>query len=70
MEFEEGDEPGRCFDCGAPAPWIILLGGEDEQLHEAWACEAHAKGHRRWALVTPPTTEVVIIDTNDARYAW
>jgi len=70
MEFEEGDEPGRCFDCGAVAPWIILLAGEDEELHEAWACEAHARGHRRWALVTPPSTEVVVIDTNEARYAW
>ena len=70
MEFEEGDEPGRCFDCGAAAPWIILLAGEDEKLYEAWACEAHARGHRRYALVTPPTTEVVIVDANDARYAW
>lgn len=57
MGFDEGDDPGRCFACGAPAPWIILLAGEDEERREAWACEAHARGHWRWALVTPPSTE-------------
>ena len=69
-DVEEGDEPGRCFDCGAPAPWIILLAGEDEKLHEAWACEVHAKGHWRRALVTPPAAEVVIVEeATDARCA-
>ncbi|MDF2692746.1 MAG: Transketolase [Labilithrix sp.] len=54
MDFENDAEPGRCFDCGGPAPWIILIAGEDEQPHEEWACEVHARGHWRWALVTPP----------------
>ncbi|MBN9161896.1 MAG: hypothetical protein BGO98_44585 [Myxococcales bacterium 68-20] len=70
MEFENDAEPGRCFDCGGPAPWIILISGEDEQPHEEWACEVHARGHWRWALVTPPSTEVLVIDDTDARYAW
>ena len=70
MEFEDDAEPGRCFDCGGPAPSIILIAGEDEQPHEEWACEVHARGHWRWALVTPPSTEVLVIDDTDARYAW
>lgn len=57
-QFEGNEEPGRCFDCGAPGPWIILIAGEDEQPHEEWACERHARGHWRWALVTPPTVVV------------
>jgi len=70
LAFESDDEPGRCFDCGAPAPWIILLAGEDEQLHEDWACETHARGHWRWALVTPPASDKPVIEDNAARYAW
>jgi hypothetical protein len=71
MEFENEDEPGRCFDCGAPAPWIILIAGEDEKPHEAWACERHARGHWRWALVTPPAAEEEVLVIEDAtRYAW
>ena len=82
MDFENDAEPGRCFDCGAPAPWIILIAGEDEAPHEEWACEAHARGHWRWALVTPPAApeheekpeaevrEDVVIDCEGARYAW
>jgi hypothetical protein len=71
MEFENGAEPGRCFDCGAAAPWIILIAGEDEQLHEEWACEAHARGHWRWALVTPPAKEEELVVTSEGvRYAW
>jgi hypothetical protein len=47
-------EDGSCFSCGGPAPWLILIAGEDETPHEEWACEVHARGHWRWALVTPP----------------
>ncbi|HVH43778.1 MAG TPA: hypothetical protein VM925_15595 [Labilithrix sp.] len=68
MDFENDAEPGRCFDCGAPGPWIILIAGEDETPHEEWACEAHARGHWRWALVTPPSKEAVV--TTEATYAW
>ena len=75
MEFENNGEPGLCFDCGAPAPWIILIAGEDESPHEEWACELHARGHWRWALVTPPAApedspESIEIDQTGARHAW
>lgn len=62
-EFETNEEPGHCFDCGAPGPWIILIAGEDEKPHEEWACDRHARGHWRWALVTPPTKTVVAVVT-------
>lgn len=72
--FDDGDgnESGKCFDCGCPAPWIILVAGEDEQPHEEWACETHARGHWRCALVTPVSTEVELdeIEYSDARFAW
>lgn len=80
MDFEDDAETGTCFDCGAAAPWIILIAGEDEVLREEWACEVHARGHWRWALVTPPEAEParadegeeeeVAIDQTAARYAW
>jgi hypothetical protein len=66
MVFESNDEPGRCFDCGAPGPWIILIAGEDEHPHEEWACDRHARGHWRWALVTPPTKIVILPEALDA----
>lgn len=69
--LSDDDEPGRCFDCGAPAPWIILIAGEDEHGHEEWACAEHARGHWRWALVTPPSTEETPSEARGAAwYAW
>jgi len=57
MHPEDDDDAGECFDCGSPAPWIIRITGEDEQPREAWACETHARGHWKRALVTPPAEE-------------
>lgn len=57
MALDDDSDLGRCFDCGAPAPWIILIAGEDEVPHEDWACEVHARGHWRRALVTPPAVD-------------
>lgn len=37
----------RCYVCGAPAPWTILVAGEDEPLTKESACAQHASGHRR-----------------------
>jgi hypothetical protein len=66
MDFEESGEPGHCFDCGAAGPWIILIAGEDEQMRAEWACEKHARGHWRLALVTPPEKPVSVQDIVDA----
>ncbi len=59
MAFDGADatESGMCFDCGGPAPFIIYLAGEDEAPHEEWACDAHARGHWRCAVVTPSSIE-------------
>jgi transketolase len=35
----------RCYLCGDPATWRIMLAGEDEPITEEDACEAHARGH-------------------------
>ena len=37
----------RCYLCGQPAVWHILLGGEDEIAEDALACEEHAQAHMR-----------------------
>jgi hypothetical protein len=58
--YQDDDEPGHCFSCGGPAPWLVLIGGEDEPPHQEWACELHARGHRRLALVTPPSVDVAL----------
>ncbi|MBX3227000.1 MAG: hypothetical protein KIT84_41130 [Labilithrix sp.] len=61
---EDRTTDGLCFDCGSPAPFIIFVAGEDEKMHEEYACERHARGHRRAAVVTAPSTVEVAI------YAW
>lgn len=72
--FEDRDDPGRCFVCGGAAPWIILIAGEDEPHHQEWACETHARGHWRAALVTPPATKEdeleLDLDAIETWYAW
>src|SRR5260221_10149411 len=37
----------KCYLCGRPAVWHVLLGGEDETPEDAAACEEHAHGHMR-----------------------
>lgn len=44
----------ECFICGAAALYVIEVAGEDEPLHEEAACEEHARGHWRRALLTEP----------------
>jgi hypothetical protein len=40
-------EERRCFLCGDPAAWRIVIGGEDDPLQEEDACDVHASGHLR-----------------------
>jgi hypothetical protein len=47
-----------CFLCGGPALWVIEVAGEDEPLREEAACEVHARGHWRRALLTSPPEEL------------
>ena len=44
----------ECYLCGAPALWVVAIGGEDEPIGEEAACERHARGHRHRALLTAP----------------
>lgn len=54
--MDDHDDNGRCFDCGSQAPFIIFVAGEDEAAHEEWACEVHARGHWRCAVIAPSST--------------
>lgn len=46
----------ECYLCGKPALYVIELAGEDEPIHEAAACELHARGHVHRGLLTPLET--------------
>ena len=59
-------ERGLCFDCGSVAPFIIYVAGEDERPHEEYACEQHARGHWRCAVVTPSSDA----PSDVSAYAW
>ena len=48
----------ECYLCGGHARFVIELAGEDEALREEAACEAHARGHWRRALLTAPAADV------------
>jgi transketolase len=37
----------RCYRCGKPASWRVVLGAEDEPGEEATACDEHAEGQLR-----------------------
>jgi hypothetical protein len=37
----------RCYVCGKPARWAIVIAGEDEPRIKEEACEVHARGHER-----------------------
>lgn len=65
MKDDQG-ERGLCFDCGSQAPFIIWMAGEDEPPHEEYACERHARGHWRCAVLTAPADT----PSNAALYAW
>jgi hypothetical protein len=55
MSEEHDKDDGLCFDCGAPAAFLIYLTGEDEKPSEEYACAEHARGHWRSAILEPPT---------------
>jgi hypothetical protein len=42
-----------CYFCEGDAVWQIWLAGEDELPEEAYACERHARGHLRRAIILP-----------------
>lgn len=42
-----------CYLCEEDALWEIGLSGEDERVETAFACEIHARGHLRLAIVLP-----------------
>jgi hypothetical protein len=52
---------GLCFDCGAPAVFLIYVAGEDERPREEYACEVHARGHWRSAILEPATSRRPIV---------
>lgn len=49
----------KCYRCGEPAIWHVLLGEEDGIAQDAFACEEHAHDHMRepidedWGLPDP-----------------
>jgi hypothetical protein len=42
-----------CYFCEGNAVWQIWIGGEDEPNEETYACELHARGHVRRAIILP-----------------
>lgn len=55
------DDTGLCFDCGAPAAFLIYVTGEDEAPHEEFACAEHSRGHWRSAILEPVTLRHPIV---------
>lgn len=53
--MSDDDHGGLCYDCGAPAAFLIYIAGEDETPHEECACAEHARGHWRSAILEPVT---------------
>jgi hypothetical protein len=45
-----------CYVCGGDALWEIGVSGEDEGIEGEFACEVHARGHLRLAIVLPERT--------------
>lgn len=56
MSEEAGGYAPVCYVCGGHAMRHIAVGGEDEIATEEYACELHARGHRR-AGVQPLSLE-------------
>lgn len=64
--MQPDSDHGLCFDCGSPAPFLIYIAGEDEPPHEEYACERHARGHWRCAVLAPQSAT----SSDVAIYAW